>query len=457
MFGLQNKFPAYSYSLRNILLATGIITFILVVFSTFSLLQSRRNQHDFDYFHSPSSDSNPLLTVQGVDQLIQEHSYPRLAELADFKGLGELCKSAKSQHHVYLTCRHNVGGLMNVRNMILNCVRYAIEAGAYGLIFPQLEARDPVEIVLVKTGQYKRMEFLFDEGWFRKVLEENCPQMKLFDHIDDVPRSGYATMPDVLTIQTLMGQPLGGANGNLRNKKPHEFRSRFDAWLKTNKRRPSPSVPTIVRLDERTLFSFAPTLDPPAVMNNFGFLLDFRLDLSGLANIIVDRLREDVKKAGGSEYLALHLRREADVAVQKEKWATFDELANKSLSVAAADNINLLYVASGDIESVDELKVKAAKSGVRVVDKHDMLSEHEKEFLNTFAFDQQAIVDYLVLMHSNVFIGSGLSSFSSHLISRREYLANITLTTGDHKYPTVERDELVGPKGRLGYWDMDWP
>ncbi|KAF3909371.1 hypothetical protein AA313_de0200741 [Arthrobotrys entomopaga] len=457
MLGLRGKFQTYPYSIRAVLLATGI-AFVLVAASTFSMLQSRWTGPDLTYFHS-TTDVNPLLAIEGVDRLIKEHSYPRIAELADFKGLGELCESAKWRHHLYFSCTHNIGGLMNVRNMVLNCVRYAIAAGASGLILPQIEARDPVEIVLVKTGQYRRMEYLFDEGWFKRVLEQHCTQMKVFDRIDDVPRFGYATMPDLLTIQTLMGQPLGGGHGNLRNKKPKEFRSRFDAWLGNNKRRPSPIVPTIVRLDERTLFSFPPHLDSPAVMNGFGFMLEFRQDLSGLANIIVDRLHQDIKSggAGGSEYLGLHLRREADVLNQTETWATFDQLADKALSAAATNKINLIYVATGDIETVNELKAKAAESGVKVVDKHDILNSDEKEFLNTFAFDQQAIVDYLVLMRSGVFIGSGLSSFSSHLISRREYLANITSKAGDHRYGGVDRDALVGPKGRLGYWDMDWP
>ncbi|KAK6529681.1 hypothetical protein TWF281_008844 [Arthrobotrys megalospora] len=454
MLNIQNK---YQRPVHTLLIWTSV-TFILVGASTYFLSQ----RPAIDYFPSPKSTpgspsnaTNPLLTEEGIDQLILDHSFPRLGERANFTGLHQLCNSTKWQKHVYWTCTHNMGGLMNVRNMVLNCVRYAIAAGASGLVLPQIEARDPTVLSKLKTGDSQDISFLFDRAWFKEVMQENCEQMELFDRVEDITNYGYAMMPDIISMQALMGQPLGNRHGLLRNKKPEEFRSRFDQVIKAQTRRPNEKFPVIIRLDDKALFSFPPAFDPPAIANNFGFILEFRLDLSGLANIIVDRVRQALNKDDGkfSEYVGVHLRSEADAG---KYWASWDELANSTLSVALDNKIRLIYVASGDADGVAKLTRKAEESGIRVVDKWSILSNDEQEFLHPFRFDQQAIVDYLALMRSDRFVGSGQSSFSSHLIMRREFLANVSLAEGNHDDDYGRRDQLAGP-GRLGYWDMDWP
>ncbi|KAK6510812.1 hypothetical protein TWF506_009907 [Arthrobotrys conoides] len=458
LFGsIQSKSPRRP--VYSLVLWIGL-TFVLVAASTYFLSQTRPA---VDYFthreeepEPPANRTNPLLTKEGIDQFVLDHAYPRLGEKTNFTGLHQLCNSTKWQTHVYFTCSHNAGGLMNVRNMVLNCVRYAIAAGASGLVLPQIEARDQADLTHLRTEEYRNMGFLFDETWFKEVMKENCGQMELFDTIEDIPYSGYAMMPDVLNIQAIMEQPRGSKHGALRNKKPWEFRSRFDNLIKSQKRRPTEKSPVIVRLDDRTLFSFPPTFDPPSVLNSFGFILDFRLDLSALANFIVDRVHQTLNaSAGNDSYVGLHLRSEPDAG---KYWATWDQLAEATISTAVGNEIKLIYVASGDTDGVAKLTKKAVDSGIQVLDKWSILSGDEKEYLAPFRFDQQAIVDYLALMRSDRFVGSGQSSFSSHLLMRRELLANMTLAEeGKHLEPgSVPRDQLAGP-GRLGYWDMDWP
>lgn len=454
---IQNKPPRRS--VYNLVLWTGL-TFFSVAASTYFLSQTRPT---VDYFThresksgSPANRTNPLLTEEGIDQFVLDHGYPRLGESANFTGLRQLCDSTKWQTHVYFTCTHNLGGLMNVRNMVLNCVRYAIAAGASGLVLPQIEARDPAALSNLKTGEYRNMGYLFDETWFKEVMKESCGQIELLDTIEDIPYSGYAMMPDLINIQAMMGQPPGSRHGLLRNKKPSEFRSRFNKLIKSQSKKPSERSPVIVRLDDKTLFSFPPSFDPPTVANSFGFILEFRLDLSGLSNVIVNRVHKTLNDgAGNDSYVGLHLRSEPDAG---KYWASWDQLAEATISVAVENNIKLIYVASGDTDGMAKITKKAADSGIKVLDKWSVLSGDEKEYLAPFRFDQQAIVDYLALMQSNMFVGSGQSSFSSQLILRREFLANISSAEGEENAEPegLSRNQLAGP-GRLGYWDMDWP
>ncbi|KAK6334851.1 hypothetical protein TWF718_010296 [Orbilia javanica] len=455
VLGVQNKPRRSIYSLT---LWTGL-TFFFVAASTYFLSQTRPT---VDYFHGrepksePSaSHQNPLLTNEGIERFALDHGYPRLGESANFTSLRQLCDSTKWQRHVYFTCTHNLGGLMNVRNMVLNCVRYAIAAGASGLVMPQIEARDPTVLKHLKTGEYQKMSYLFDDVWFKKVMKENCGQLKLLDTFEDITNSGYATMPDLINIQALMGQPPGNRQGRLRNKKPWEFRPRFDKLVQSRSQKPSWRTPVIVRLDDKALFSFPPSFDSPELARNFGFILEFRLDLSALSNVIVNRARKTLNdRTGNDPYVGLHLRSEADAG---KYWASWDLLANTTISVATKNDIKLIYVASGDTDGVAKLAKKAADLGIKVLNKWSVLYADEKEFLQPFRFDQQAIVDYLALMRSDRFIGSGQSSFSSHLILRRELLASISSSEEKGVEPeSTPRDQLVGP-GRLGYWDMDWP
>ncbi|KAK6354223.1 hypothetical protein TWF730_008635 [Orbilia blumenaviensis] len=457
LIGIQNKSPRRS--VYSLVLWTGL-TFIFVSASTYFISQSRPavdyfTHHESTYDSSANTNGpNPLLTTEGIDQFIHDHAYPRLGESANFTGLRQVCDSTKWQKNVYFTCTHNLGGLINVRNMVLNCVRYAIAAGASGLILPLIEARDPTVLSRLKTGEYQSMQFLFDEDWFKKVMKTNCRQMELLDTIEDVPHYRYATMPDLMNVQSFMGQPPGSRQGRMRNRKPEDFRPRFDALIKSQSKRPGERNPVIVRLDDRTLFSWPPSFDSPAFANYFGFILEFRLDLTALANIIVSRVRPTSSSGASKDpYVGVHLRSEADAG---KYWASWDQLANATLSAAVESDIKHIYVASGDTDGVAKLAKKAAESGIKVLDKWGVLLKNEKEYLKPFRFDQLAIVDYLTLLESDRFVGSGQSSFSSHILMRREFIANNTLSTDTKNDNGKPRDQFAGP-GRLAYWDQDWP
>lgn len=93
---------------------------------------------------------------------------------------------------VVFVCDNNYGGVGNVRNFILTCVRYAIEAGATGIVMPLIRKRRDDNIkIITDPSDFRPFKYLFDEEHFREAMGENCPQMTIFDTWFDVPNLRY--------------------------------------------------------------------------------------------------------------------------------------------------------------------------------------------------------------------------------------------------------------------------
>ncbi|KAK6335528.1 hypothetical protein TWF696_002301 [Orbilia brochopaga] len=335
-----------------------------------------------------SNTNNPLFTPQGLEKLISENPYPRLYE-PDFTGLQSLCQSTRWQQHVYMSCTENPGGLMNVQNAVLNCIRYAIESGATGLILPKVQIRSSQNLTELRSGDHRRLA--------------------------------------------------------------RTFRRRFDDLLDSLPTSPSEQHPVIFGLDDKMLFSFPPDTDVPTVSQNFGFILEFRRDLSSLAALAVSRLQKILDRSKTEKkYLGLHLRTESDVP---KGWSSFRTYGETALSTALDNGISVIYVASGDSEGIEKLRQAVAEYEIAVTSKWRLLTADEQEYLHSFTFDQQAIVDYLVLLQADMFIGSPESSFSSQLVLRRELISG-DIAVRDWRY-IDETNRLVG-KGVFDYADMQW-
>lgn len=106
---------------------------------------------------------------------------------------------------VVFLCDNNFGGVGNVRNFILTCVRYAIEAGAAALVMPRIRKRDDSDIKeIMDRDDFRPFSYLFDERNFREAMAANCPQMTIYDTWEDVPhvrrRSDGSGAPEVETL-----------------------------------------------------------------------------------------------------------------------------------------------------------------------------------------------------------------------------------------------------------------
>lgn len=116
---------------------------------------------------------------------------------------------------VTFMCDNNFGGVGNVRNFILTCVRYAIEAGATGLVMPAIRKRkdDNIKIIFDKS-EFRPFGYLFDEENFRLAMGENCPQMTLYDDWTKVPHIRYMNDSSEPEIQNIDPRQMGLDVGN---------------------------------------------------------------------------------------------------------------------------------------------------------------------------------------------------------------------------------------------------
>lgn len=103
---------------------------------------------------------------------------------------------------------------------------------------------------------------------------------------------------------------------------------------------------------------------------------------------------------------------------------------------------------------------------IPVVDKTNLLSETDIQSLRALSWDQQGFVDFLVLLYSQQFVGTGHSSFSlSIAASRRSTLAagacgdthnNANFTTEIvGGLPTDYDDGLSAVVGKSRHYNMD--
>lgn len=107
------------------------------------------------------------------------------------ESIKSICDEAQWNQSIVFRCDASVGGIGNVRNSILNCVRYAISAGA-GLVVPTIVVRDTDNISLIRTGVNTEMSFMFDTQHFRDSLRLSCPSLRVYSTVAEVQNYGLA-------------------------------------------------------------------------------------------------------------------------------------------------------------------------------------------------------------------------------------------------------------------------
>lgn len=104
------------------------------------------------------------------------------------KDIRAVCDAAPWRQDLVFTCDNSVGGVGNLKNSFLICVRFSISAGA-AMTMPKIIVRDATDIAVIRTGQRTTMDYLFDTGHFVKSLKLSCPQLKLYEDVDSIPNS----------------------------------------------------------------------------------------------------------------------------------------------------------------------------------------------------------------------------------------------------------------------------
>lgn len=238
----------------------------------------------------------------------------------------------------------------------------------------------------------------------------------------------------------------------------------------TTLNRPPPSAthPRLFRGNDwpGVLWEFPVFRDGPEFANSFGGLCKFNRAVLRLGQSALARMRAFARLHNGGDddddgFLGIHLRTEADRMVF---WPTYEDQETGYLGKAAGLGLGVGYVASGDLGEAHRLAAAALREvNVTIVSKDDILDAKELEELHAMSWDQQGLVDYVVLTGAEYFMGNGRSSFSISVTKKRHLKAD-----GLYSRPYKVRPNgygssfIVGPMEQyyehwLFIWDAMWP
>lgn len=369
-------------------------------------------------------------------------------------------------------CDNNSGGIGNIRNFILTCLRYAIEAGATGITMPTIQTRSQDRLSELFVGKKLPFAYFFDEEHFRRSLSDACPKISIYNAMDDIPgferqeaqqeHKGPARQPwDMITPNNL-GQ-RGGCDQRDLNRHVDLFGLRFRDWLSERQERLSlppvtASSPKLIRFNWGVQWTYPAYRDGPEFVATFGGLLKFRADILELGMQTTAAMEKRAHGAGGN-FIGMHLRTENDAL---KGWPPFEEQSQAYLTRATGlspGRPKFAYLATGNATEAAKFASLALAEELTVVTKQDLLEGTENEGLKSsldkLSWDQQALVDFVVLLQAEYFVGVSPSSFSMNVALKR-HLKRDGLYTRPWRIGIEEGDGRSWLVGKYdGYWE-DW-
>ncbi|KAJ4424156.1 hypothetical protein N0V82_001204 [Gnomoniopsis sp. IMI 355080] len=372
-------------------------------------------------------------------------------------------------------CDNNSGGIGNIRNFILTCIRYAIEAGATGITMPTIQTRSQDKLADLFMGKKLPFSYFFDEEHFRRSFTDACPKISIYNVLDDIPHferpseqsehKGPARQPWDMITPNRLGQ-RGGCDQRDLNRHVDLFGPRFRDWLDDRQETLSmPPVtaqsPKLIRFNWGVQWTFPVYRDGPEFVATFGGLLRFRADILELGRETAAAMERMAPGSEGNGFIGVHLRTESDAL---SGWPSFEEQSRAYLSKAAGlrprtGPPRYAYLATGNVTEAAKLASLALKEELTVLTKHELLAgpdnEELRRRLDSLSWDQQALVDFVVLLRAEYFVGVSPSSFSMNVALKR-HLKEDGLYTRPWKIGVQEGDGRSWLVGRYdGYWD-DW-
>lgn len=212
--------------------------------------------------------------------------------------------------------------------------------------------------------------------------------------------------------------------------------------------------------------------DGPEFANTFAGLTKFNKTIMQLGKKTLDNMyafarqhnrARGIKRPDGDEstFFGAHLRSEADA---ESFWPTYDEQEEVYLEKAEDNGLTVGYVASGDLNEAHKLaKAALEQSAMVLLSKDDLLDDQELEQLHSMSWDQQGLIDYIVLAGAEYFAGNSRSSFSISMCLKRNLKMEGLYSRPYKLRPDgYGRNFVVGPMERyyehwLFIWDAMWP
>jgi hypothetical protein len=372
---------------------------------------------DLTYQHNGPVDKKGAFVQEFLETEIDGHY--------DINPLKDLCATREWKQGLVVKCMPPPGGVGNVKNMLLNCLRFAFEAGATGLIIPEITGRGS-DLKNINTDVRFPLSHFFDKEHFTSSLSTACPQIHLY--ADQSELAIYPTTKQEHFIAPKDLSPNFHPVATTVIESVASWHLAFHAWLNTTAPSYSASQPVLVAFSFQ-LLRFPLDFDDAYFVATFGRLFRFREDIRRLAATVLYSMNTkyhldlDVNKQGveAGKYYGAHLRTAGDAAAVG--WPNYTTQAENYLSAAQAANLTLIYLTSGNPKDTERFSSSAANLSISVATKTLLLSEpgfeDEKKQMEELSWDQQGGIDYEVLLRSSFFGGMFESSFSWNAALRR--------------------------------------
>lgn len=264
---------------------------------------------------------------------------------------------------------------------------------------------------------------MFDEDYFIKSLSTACPQIHILSNVSllDASISTAAITPKDLGNKFKVDRVMDFAA---------DWRSLFDKWIADFGPDFNRSMPLLVSA-EPSWFEWPILYDSALFVATFGRILRFNSTLLNLAATVVYALDEEYNLGiepamtgipMKGKFYGAHLRTAKDAVAAS--FASYEEQSSAYLSSTTKNNLSLVYLASGSPPDIIRFMQTAAEKNIQVTTKTALL-EKKAQFANTLktlqalTWDQQALIDYMVLLRSSHFGGTWASSFSYNIVFRR--------------------------------------
>ncbi|KAF4614316.1 hypothetical protein G7Y89_g15421 [Cudoniella acicularis] len=379
----------------------------------------------------------------------------------DFNGdyvgwpLERVCHETTWTPGLIYACDNNSGGIGNIRNFILSCLRYGIETGATGIIMPRIQRRHDDDLANLFNAGFKPFDYFFDEEHFRSVMSTYCPQMVIYNSLEDVPHKDNLMNIDEYYPKDLADGDCCDNRG--ANKHLDVYRGKFENWLNTTRRTPNATHPVSIRYRWAMFFEWPIYRDGPEFAATFGDVLRLNKEVESLAVKTLDEMAKFVGVQPDpthtkfeAPFLGVHLRTESDAL---GFWPDFNVQTEGYMKQAEARELKHAYLACGNATDGHRFGEMAyEKLKLNTTSKLDLLKGDDLKRLTDLTWDQQALVDFLVLTKSAHFTGCSFSSFTMNIAFKRHLMTG-GLFTRPWKSPGDPYSTLVG---RFDSWYGDW-
>lgn len=229
----------------------------------------------------------------------------------DGKAIKLLCGRKRWEHRVAISCGRIQGGVGNVRNVVLTCLRFAIEAGG-DFVIPTIQSRSETDLSILDIGESLGFDSMFDEAHLKKTLKRFCPGMKVYGSTDKIQ-----TDQDSVFLAPLDLVRNHQDTWVLTENEARSWNGYFEKWLlnqeATNADKLS-SGPIPVEF-ESPLFHWPVYYDGGDFARSFGRVIQFREDTRRLAATVLYELSrkfeldlEPTEFMTGGMFFGAHLR-----------------------------------------------------------------------------------------------------------------------------------------------------